>query len=439
MGKAADLRARNADGVLGRVHDLNLVTGIVDLGRAADVVDIDGVTVAEAVVARGRDHDRAVPPQAFPHPSVPAIAAVAIRRARPQRAPAVAVPVLQGEGVAARPDDAIGLVVDLVHAVDVIDPDIITRRQAMARGRSHLTRARARDVLDVAGLTHLPFDIADAEVGGRRSGHRIVDVAQVDAHRIGHQRDLGVIGLLHVLDDHGDQLLGCHLEVLNAAAAHRPGQVQHQRNFEILGGPVDLGMGADRQIVVHELAVGRQEDIGDQRLHIDRALGDDHLVLVQHKGGLVLTQGDVRIVGQIGAQGVHAHALDVGRLGVGRARGGQRRGVQSILKVHPHGRGPVDVHAPDRHQHHDGQAQTEDQRHIPAAIPEKALQPVSPLAHACRPDRFHILCGLGPTPAAIMPQAGLRERPRWTVNGGAYQPQSLPLFCSVSQASSGAK
>jgi hypothetical protein len=241
---------------------------------------------------------------------------------------------------------------------------------------------------DGLGRARTPGRAADVRIG-RRDAARVIGVApDIDPDRIGHDRHAGVVGRLLGLNDDIDQLGGRRLQVGDALAGHGAGDVEHQPDLDVLRRPVDLGMGADRQGVVQQLAVGRQDNVGDQGLHIDRRIGDHDLVGVQGKGGA--GQVDVGIVLQVGVQGLGA---DRGQIGLGcgaRAGGGQGRGVQGVLQVRPHRRGAVDIHPAHGDHHQDRQADGEDHRHIaarggpepPGERPRSLLPPPDPVSDA---------------------------------------------------------
>ena len=154
-----------------------------------------------------------------------------------------------------------------------------------------------------------------------------------------------------------DQILGCGLQVGQPRSAHRAGDIQHHGHLDVARGAQHFGGTADGQVVVHQLAVGRQDDVGDQDLHVHAGVGGD-LVVVQGEAGGVLAPV-LEIVRHIGLQRRQAHAVQVDVVGVFGAGGGQGGGVQRVLQVGFHLGGLMDVDGAetDHDQHRQGHAE----------------------------------------------------------------------------------
>ena len=270
-------RAVDADRIgIGR-HIGDDIGPVVDLGHANGPGDVNAFPVGEAM-ARGGHLDRAIRQKALAHL---ASVVVAIIAGGVHRHPGRAVPGLQGEFGAADHLDPIGAAVHLLHAPHVPDPHIVVGLQSMGGRAGDHAGARAGDAADVPCGRHGPGHVRDGSGADRSSAGGVGVGAHVDADGIGHHRHAGIVRRLDVLNHQIDKVPRCGLHRGDPAAGHGTGDVQDQGDLEVLGRAVDLGVGPDRQVIVHEFAVGRQEDVGHQSLHIDPGTGDHHGVVIQ--------------------------------------------------------------------------------------------------------------------------------------------------------------
>ena len=305
---AARVRAGQHEGV-GRAvgHDVGRVVQGV---QAVHIEDADLAAVLEPVVVRG-DGDGAVVALALHNPAVAPVISVGIG------IDVLAGRGLQAEGVGVHAPDPERLIIDLGHAAHVPDIDEVAGLEAVAVGGDRDAAVALRDRGDRPGGSGGPGGACDVAAGRRCSARGVGHGAEVHAHGIRNDRRLGVVGRLLGLHDQLHQLGGGVAQGGDAAAGHGPGDVQHQGHLKIGGRTEHLGFHAHLHLILQDLAVGGQEDVGHQGVHVHLGVRDHRAVFGQVEGCKVLAQGDLGIGLKVGAQGGHAYGRDAGVVHVG--------------------------------------------------------------------------------------------------------------------------
>ncbi|MNX95233.1 hypothetical protein D3C86_1274990 [compost metagenome] len=315
--------------------------------RHAPHVGQTHIVVSRQAMAGHRQHQTAVGSHAFRDVAGAreGIVAVGIQVVRRDGAAAVERPKL--ELAVGGFHHLIGDAIDRLHLVDIPQDHAVARRKAMAGGRDGGGAAPV-DGGDGADRAGHPAGVAD-RLGRVVQGPAHADsrrVADIDGGGVGHQRHPGGEGRLLILDHQLDQLLGRRPQILDlrcrrtipVAVVHRPRDVQRHGHLDVARGAQDFRGAADRQAIVHQRPVGRQDDVGDQHLHLNFRRGDDGVSIQPEVRGVqkqlaVLVR--LEIGRHIGLQRSQARLVQISVFGERGPGGGQGGGVQRVLQIGP--------------------------------------------------------------------------------------------------------